>query len=97
LLCGVVLLLLTASAGVGVWLLQEHDAWEDREPLVVVAAADGVALQRGNGESYPRLMTLPQGLEARRLHQRGDWLQIQLATGEIGWVHRSGVVVDEAN
>jgi hypothetical protein len=97
LLIGSALLALTMLAGIGAWYLREQEAREEREPFVVVAAADGTALQRGNGESYPRLMSLPQGLEARRLHERGDWLQIQLATGEIGWVRRADVLIDDAN
>jgi hypothetical protein len=83
----------------GAWYtLDVRDAERDRaEPLVVVAR-DGTPLQRGNGANYPRhpdAPTLPAGLEARLLHRRGGWLQIRLATGEIGWVPADSVLVDE--
>ena len=51
-----------------------------------------------DGESFvrhPDLPLLPPGLEGRRLYERGDWLQIQLVSGEIGWVRRDQVLVDE--
>jgi hypothetical protein len=36
-----------------------------------------------------------RGVEARLLFARGDWLQIELAGGEVGWVPRRLVLVDE--
>ncbi len=82
----------------GGWLWQnacEHR--EEEQPLVVIAA-DDVPLYGGNSENYPRHADLPllsRGLEARRLHQRGDWLQIQFASGTTGWVQKQQVLVDE--
>jgi tetratricopeptide (TPR) repeat protein len=37
---------------------------------------------------------LPPGAEARLRHDKGAWLQIELARGEIGWVRRADVVID---
>jgi hypothetical protein len=34
-------------------------------------------------------------MEARRLHERGGWLQIQFASGEVGWMEKAAVLVDE--
>jgi len=63
-------------------------------PLVVVAE-NGVPLYKGNGESYPRFETaLNQGVEARLLFDRDNWLQIELAGGVVGWVRREYVIVD---
>jgi hypothetical protein len=63
-----------------------------RHPVVVVAE-DGVLLYRGNGEMYSHHEPpLTRGVEARRLFARGDWLQIELAGGETGWVRRDLVV-----
>lgn len=82
----------------GGWFWQgARERWEKEQPLVVIAA-DDVGFYGGNSESYPRhadLPTLSLGLEARRLHQRGDWLQIQFASGTIGWVQKQQVLVDE--
>ncbi len=97
LVCAAVAGAFTLLAGLGAWLLAEHDAWQDREPLVVVAA-EAAPFHTGNGTRYPRhpaLSVLPAGLEARGLHQRGGWRQIRLATGEIGWVRARDVVADE--
>src|SRR5262249_38625402 len=84
-----------AISGVAYLKLAGNDD-EDRHPLVVIAVETG--FQRGNGESYARHPDLPlllPGLEGRGLHQRGDWLQVQLASGAIGWVRREHVLVDQ--
>lgn len=60
---------------------------ETRTPLVV--AVTEVGLREGNGEAYPVRMTLPRGTEARLLFARGDWRQVELASGLIGWARRS--------
>ncbi len=47
------------------------------------------------GDSIPAAASrLPVGAEAQVRFDRGDWLQIELAGGEIGWVRRSDVVLD---
>jgi hypothetical protein len=83
--------LLTASLAV--------DGWENRresEHPPVVIAADGVLLRRGNGLAYPPCSQTPlnRGVEARLLFARGDWLQIELAGGEVGWVPRASALPD---
>lgn len=93
--------LLTASAAAVLllglawrWQVESHDR---TYPLVVIAR-EGVALRRGNGFSYPEHPHLPRlgrGMEARLLFRRGDWLQIEFATGQIGWVPASAALVDE--
>lgn len=62
-------------------------------PLVVVSR-DDVRLRKGDGEAFPSWLNAPleRGVEGVLLHQRGPWLQIELASGEIGWVHRTEVV-----
>jgi hypothetical protein len=65
-------------------------------PLVVVAE-DGVHLRTGNGLCYPARSDRPplnRGEEAILLRQRGEWLQIQLPRGEVGWVNQSSTLVD---
>jgi hypothetical protein len=64
---------------------------------VVVIAEDGVLLRRGDGLRFPPRYETPvnRGVEARLLFQRGDWLQIELGGGEIGWISRSYALVDE--
>ena len=65
-------------------------------PLVVVTS--NTSFHRGNGTSYPQhaaVPILPRGLEARIIHRRGDWLQLRLSTGEIGWLPRNQVLIVE--
>jgi hypothetical protein len=75
------------------------DDWENRreaqQPLVVIAK-DGVLLRRGNGVAYPPCSQTPlnRGVEARLLFAKGDWLQIELAGGEVGWVPRASALLD---
>jgi tetratricopeptide (TPR) repeat protein len=106
------LALFAGAALLGFGLLQEdyQRVEEERHPLVVIAA-DGVLLHKGNGELYPcydartgkwldpplpqDLPRLVRGVEARRRFTRGDWVQIQLSDGALGWVRRSQVLVDE--
>ena len=86
----------TLLAGATYSFLQWHALQEQRYPLVVIAQ-DGVRFVRGNGESYPRHAEVPslnEGVETRRLYERGDWLHIQLPGGEIGWVKRDSVLME---
>jgi hypothetical protein len=84
----------TALLAVGFLLEAQAERDELRHPLVVVAR-DGVPLYRGNGTSYPHHeQPLNRGVEARLRFDKGAWLQIELASGEVGWVPRGDVLVD---
>lgn len=76
--------------------VRDHDLIE--RPVVVITE-DGVLLRSGNGLRYPPRFETPlnRGVEARLLFTRGDWLQIELAGGEVGWVPREYALVDVAN
>jgi tetratricopeptide (TPR) repeat protein len=83
--------LLAASLGVAA-----GEQWHDTEQPLVVIAADGVLLRKGNGLAYPLRYDTPlnRGVEARLRVARGDWLHIELSGGETGWVPRASVLVD---
>jgi tetratricopeptide (TPR) repeat protein len=68
---------------------------ESKYALVVISR-DGTYLRKGNHENYPRSYDSPlnQGVEASLLYVRGDWLQVELAGGEIGWLPQEAVLVD---
>jgi hypothetical protein len=89
--------LLAALSG-GVWLyLEGKGQWHQTHPLVVIRE-DKLPLRKGNGASYqanPDMPVLSRGMEARRIGERGGWLQIQFAGGPIGWVQKGSVIVDE--
>jgi hypothetical protein len=74
---------------------READA-DTAYPLVVIAD-DGVLVRKGDSLAFPPRYDAPvnRGVEARRLFIRGDWLQIELAGGEVGWVRRDWVLLDE--
>jgi hypothetical protein len=73
--------------------------WQERQeacyPLVVIAR-DRVLLRKGNGSHYPPSYdtALNRGVEAKQLFARGEWLQIELAGGEVGWVPVTSVLRD---
>lgn len=87
---GLSLLFLAGLAAEG-WQIEQ----ERRHPVVVIAQ-DGVQLLVGNGSRYPPRYETPvnRGVEARLRYDRGNWLQIELGTGEIGWVPRQAVLLE---
>jgi hypothetical protein len=75
------------------WVKDLRDAERDREfPLVVVARE--TTLRRGNADAYPPRLgsRLPRGVEARKLNERGGWIQVRLAGGAIGWLPAFAIV-----
>ena len=92
---GLVILLLAGTLSGWVALRAGEAREEQIHPLVVIAR-DGVVLRRGNGLVFPPRYETPihRGVEARRLFERGDWVQIELSGGEIGWTPRESVLVD---
>jgi hypothetical protein len=88
---------LTAFFGLCLVFDWYKDGEESVHPLVVVAD-DGVLLRKGNGLSYPLRAETPlnRGVEARFSYERGGWLQIELASGEIGWVSKTSALVDHS-
>ena len=84
-------------AAAGLWTYLTWRGWREAERPLVVIARDGVPLARGNGPTYPPNPQLPQlnrGMEARLLHNRGGWVQLQFPGGEIGWLPRQAVVTE---
>jgi hypothetical protein len=81
---------------VGLVAEELRDAEFTRHPVVVLSE-NGVLLRTGNGLSYPHGSEIPlnRGVEARLLFVRGDWLQIELGSGEIGWVPREYALLDD--
>jgi len=90
------LALLLAVLGAGwLFILTREKQDENAHPLVVIAR-DGVLLRRGDGAAFPTRYDTPlnRGIEARRLFERGGWMQIELSGGEVGWLPREAVLVD---
>jgi hypothetical protein len=92
-----VVLALAAGVPLAYWSWTLHQQAEAGQPLAVVTR-DGTELRKGNGKSYPphdRVPHLNRGVEVRVRHRRGDWLQVELAGGELGWVRREDVLLEE--
>jgi hypothetical protein len=70
----------------------------DTERTLVVIKDDGVLLRKGDSLKYPSRYDTPlnRGVEARLVHERDDWVQIELVGGEIGWVPRHFVLIDRS-
>jgi hypothetical protein len=83
-------------AFVGVFVRMASIDWEETHYPLVVIADDGVLFRTGNGPSYPLRSETPlnRGVEARLLAQRSDWLQIELGSGEVGWIPRTYALID---
>jgi tetratricopeptide (TPR) repeat protein len=98
LLFGAVSLGLGGATALLLTVTTQHERAENQYPLAIIAT-DKVVLRKGNGEAYPPRHDTPlhRGVEARRLFwcQRSDWVQIQLSSGEVGWVSAKNVLVDE--
>ncbi len=50
--------------------------------------------QEAEGGMPAECTPLHRGVEARLRFDRGDWLQVELSGGEVGWVRRRDVVVE---
>jgi hypothetical protein len=92
LLVGLVLLAMAAGMGAILYHLDQMGA----ERPIVVIAADGVQMRKGDGVLFPPRYETPlnRGVEARLLYRRDAWLQIELAGGEIGWVAQGEALVE---
>ncbi len=89
-------LLIAVGSGAALWHQQGQAEFDRNTPLVVIA--ENSAFYQGNATSYPQhaaLPMLPRGMEARRIHARGNWVQIRLSTGEVGWLPCERVLIVE--
>lgn len=78
LVCGVAFLKLNAEAS----------AEAERPTLVVLAEA---TLRKGNGQTHPPRIDapLPRGTEVTERARRGGWVQVEVASGTVGWLPES--------
>ncbi len=89
--------LAVAAMVLSCWILfAEHRLTEAKSALAVVKQ-NNTSLQRGNSTDYPARLNdrLPAGVELNVLAERGGWLQVKLAGGEIGWIEKNSVVTVE--
>jgi tetratricopeptide (TPR) repeat protein len=79
------------------WTLFAEHRFNEGRPALAVVAQNNTPLQRGNSADYPLRINdrLPAGVEMRVFGERGGWLQVELARGEVGWVEKNAVVMVE--
>ncbi len=97
LLAGGFLALALAGVATGLLVVDLRGELGRGAETLVVLAADGVPLRKGDGLAFPPRYEarLNRGVEARLLFERGGWLQVELSGGEIGWVPRASALVDD--
>jgi tetratricopeptide (TPR) repeat protein len=80
----------------GLTLFEARGQAERADHRLVVIAQDDTPLRRGDGLDYPisHPTMLNRGTEASLRFDAGNWLQIQLSSGEVGWVPRTSAVVE---
>jgi hypothetical protein len=86
---------LIVTIGVVIWMRFEETSWEeDRQRAEIVIASERTNLHTGNNAVFPQRIRepLPVGLEAKFLAERGDWVQIELANGIVGWVSSNRIL-----
>ena len=92
-----VFLTLAICVGLGYWAWTMQQQVEAGQPLAVIAR-DGTPLRKGNGKSYPPHADVPmlnRGVETRVRHRRGDWVQVELVGGQVGWLRQAEVLLEE--
>lgn len=72
-----------------------YESRVNRGPVVVVAR-DDVLLRRGDNMAYPARFETPlnRGVEARLLFRRGNWVQVELSGGQVGWLPAAAVLIE---
>jgi uncharacterized protein YgiM (DUF1202 family) len=63
-------------------------------PKVVELKGSKINVRTGPGKDYPLLTTVEGGLKAKAIGKQGEWYQLQLPDGRIGWVHK-GLVIEK--
>ena len=92
---GFFLLLVSLAIAYGYWREQRSLFAELKKSNGVIGDGETV-LRIGNGALYPPRLRqpLPAGLEVKILLVRGDWLQIELLNGVIGWIRAEEAIFD---
>jgi Bacterial SH3 domain len=60
-----------------------------RAPIEVVVKDAYIDLHTGAGRGFPVTISVGRGVTIQLLRQRTDWIEVQTARGQRGWVHRS--------
>jgi tetratricopeptide (TPR) repeat protein len=67
---------------------QYHNAFKKREAIVMTPRATA---KSSPGESSPDLFVIHEGSKARITGELGEWYEIRLANGNVGWVKKTAL------
>ena len=81
----VVLVIMT----VGLLVLSRYSIARFSDSSEAVVTADMAQIKSGPGDAFDELAKLPDGVEVRLRGQTGLWVEVELPTGEIGWLRRA--------
>jgi hypothetical protein len=87
-------LALAGLAALG-WLWFEDTRARQRiEALPLLIVSGDAMLRKGNADAFPSKLepALPKGVEVRERLRRGGWVQVELASGVIGWLPEPAVI-----
>jgi len=66
--------------------LYAHGVSQFRSASDGVVVADRAELKSGPGDAFQEIATLADGLELKLRARSGIWVEVQLLTGEVGWL-----------
>jgi tetratricopeptide (TPR) repeat protein len=73
------------------WAIAEHGLARINDGKDGVVVADRSEFMSGPGDAFDELAKLPDGVEVEIRARSGIWVEVQLATGEIGWLRESAL------
>jgi hypothetical protein len=85
-----ILLVMALLPAINFGVMRYRESRDTSNPPIVVKSE--TELRTGNGIEYPSKLTVPRGVEAREIARRGDWVQIEFASGRTGWVINTDLI-----
>jgi tetratricopeptide (TPR) repeat protein len=73
------------------WVIAEHGLSRFTNPDEGVVVIDRSEFMSGPGAAFDELARLPDGVEVELRARSGIWVEVQLQTGEIGWVREQNL------
>ncbi len=61
----------------------------DTETVITIKDKSNVRSGPGTGTEYPIAFTVEKGVPFKVLEQKGEWIHVEHADGDVGWLHKS--------
>jgi hypothetical protein len=85
---GLVVAVVVAGVAFG---LSRHSASKFTSAAEAVVVVDRVELKSGPGNAFEEVAVLPDGVEVSLRARSGMWVEVTLATGEVGWLRQDDI------